>query len=329
MIATGIGSLPTQEMLPALTMVFDRVPDLPFLPELPARGPAAGIIGRGASVLVDIDVDLQPSGWRVSEGWSGDQQAARDLLARDLDDLQIAALGYEGRLKVAVCGPWTFAACLERPRGGLLLADPGARRDLGQSLAAGLAELVDQVRAKVPGAQVVLQLDEPMLPMVLEGGVRTASGLERYRRVELAEVSDSLRDLRAVVDRAVEVESWVLHACAPGVPIEALYRVVDALALDLDTLARADWDALGPLLEAGRTFYLGAHPTRGGEVLSADAVAHRVLRVVRPLEVAGLEQSLVLTPACGLAGYAAPAAGRVLDAVRRAAEICTAELAPR
>ena len=48
------------------------------------------------------------------------------------------AQGYQGPLKIAVGGPWTLAASIERPRGDRLLADYGARRDVGQSLAEGI-----------------------------------------------------------------------------------------------------------------------------------------------------------------------------------------------
>ena len=59
MRATGIGSLPGEDMDAALALVFTELPDLPHLPELPARGPGADMIGRTASALVDLHVDLR------------------------------------------------------------------------------------------------------------------------------------------------------------------------------------------------------------------------------------------------------------------------------
>ena len=48
-VSTGIGSWPGTEMADALKIAFAECPDLPYLPELPARGPYAGLIGRGAT----------------------------------------------------------------------------------------------------------------------------------------------------------------------------------------------------------------------------------------------------------------------------------------
>ena len=60
--ATGVGSLPGTEPAEAISMVLGELPDLPHLPELPARGLGADMIGRGAALLVDLPVDVQPSG---------------------------------------------------------------------------------------------------------------------------------------------------------------------------------------------------------------------------------------------------------------------------
>ena len=79
-----------------------------------------------------------------------------------------------------------MAATIELARSSLnaALADPGALADLTTSLAEGVRGHVDEVRKRVPGAQVVLQLDEPALPAVAGGDVPTASGLYRRPPVE-------------------------------------------------------------------------------------------------------------------------------------------------
>ena len=51
--ATGIGSLPGTDIVDAVALVFGELPDLPFLPELPRRGPGAyelegdAVVGSG------------------------------------------------------------------------------------------------------------------------------------------------------------------------------------------------------------------------------------------------------------------------------------------
>ena len=86
--ATGVGSLPGTDPAEAVRVVLGELPDLPHLPELPARGLGADMIGRGAALLVDLPVDVQPSGWRLVDRPGRDARRAADLLARDLDALE-------------------------------------------------------------------------------------------------------------------------------------------------------------------------------------------------------------------------------------------------
>src|SRR3954471_12680870 len=124
--ATGVGSLPGTDMDQAVATVFDTLPELPHLPELPARGPGADMVGRAAAALVDLHVDLQPSGWRLVPRAGQDERRAVELLERDLDALVPVAPGHDGPFKVQLAGPWTLAATLELPRGGRAVVDPGA-----------------------------------------------------------------------------------------------------------------------------------------------------------------------------------------------------------
>ena len=133
--STAIGSWPGADMGDAIKIAFAEAPDLPYLPELPARGPYAGLVGRGTALLAGLAVDLQPAGWRLADASSREHRLAISTLRSDLDQLEEQAQGYLGPIKYAVAGPWTLAASMERPRGDRGLADRGARRDLGQSLA--------------------------------------------------------------------------------------------------------------------------------------------------------------------------------------------------
>ena len=112
--------------------------DFPFLPELPARGPGADMIGRTAGMLVELYARVEPSGWRLGDRPGRDTKRARSWLGEDLDALEEFTQGYEGPLKVQAVGPWTLAAALELRNGEAALSDPGACRDLAGSLAEGL-----------------------------------------------------------------------------------------------------------------------------------------------------------------------------------------------
>ena len=59
---TGLGSLPGTDFGAALRMTFDKVPELPYLPELPARGPWAAMIGRGLGLPSGLPASLEECG---------------------------------------------------------------------------------------------------------------------------------------------------------------------------------------------------------------------------------------------------------------------------
>jgi methionine synthase II (cobalamin-independent) len=322
--STGIGSWPGTDVADAVKIAFAEAPDLPYLPELPARGAYAGLVGRGTALLAGLTVDLQPAGWRLADASSREHRLAISTLRSDLDQLEEQAQGYVGPLKYAVAGPWTLAASVERPRGDRVLADRGARRDLGQSLAEGVADLVGEMRRRLPEAVAVVQLDEPLLPAVLAGGVATASGLSRHRAVEPPEVSTTLRYL---VERLPDTRVLV-HCCAAGPPLALLQTAgVAGVLLDADQLDAHTQDAVGVALEAGLEIGLGALPTTGPPC-SADQVARRALTVLRDLGVEPTRSGqLILTPACGLAGATSAYAVRALRTVYTAAGIVTEQLA--
>ena len=61
--STGIGSWPGTDMADAIKIAFAECPDFPYLPELPARGPYAELIGRSTAFLAGLSVDLRwPAG---------------------------------------------------------------------------------------------------------------------------------------------------------------------------------------------------------------------------------------------------------------------------
>jgi methionine synthase II (cobalamin-independent) len=305
--ATGVGSHPGEDQRAfeeAVRLVLGVVPDLGYVPEVPGRGPAADMVGRTLALLEGIGADLQPAGWRVTDAPGVDHRRAVSLLAQDLDFVEEQTQGYTGVLKLQVTGPWTLAATVERPRGDRVLADHGLRRDLAQSLAAGLGEHLAGVRRRVPGATLLLQVDEPALPAVLAGRVPTASGFHRHRSVDSPAAAALLDEvLRPAAEAGVET---VVHCCAAAVPTDLLSRVgkqtPPGLGVDLDLLDASAYDAVAADLEAGRWTVLGVVPSTRPE--SPPDVGAVVRRVERLLDMLGLEPTdrLVLSPACGLAG---------------------------
>lgn len=310
--------------LDAVSIVLGELPDLPHLPELPGRGAAATMTGRGLAVVAELAADLQPAGWRLtgSSARPGiDQRRARSLLAQDLDGFEERAQGYRGAVKLQVAGPWTLAATVERPRGDKVLADHGARRELAEALAEGVGRHVRDVRRRVPGAgRLVVQVDEPALAAVTGGRVPTASGFGRHRSVAPPELSELLGLVLAAAAEA-GAEPWV-HSCAQGAPLDLVVGAgARGISVDLERVDAAGHEALAEAIDAGLTVALGVLPASDRPTPVGDAEVTE--RVLRWLDRVGLEPeqvsaSLVLTPACGLAG-ASPAYARTALTTSRAA----------
>jgi len=321
--ASGIGSWPDTDVRRAVTVVRDLLCEegLPYLPELPSRGPGADMIGRGAGMLAELAVDLQPMGWRFVDRPGHDAHRTSGLLREDLDELAEAFDGYDGDLKVQIAGPWTLASSIWLHRGERSVVDAGATRDVIASLAEGLRIHLAEVAQLVPKANLVVQIDEPALPSVLAGRLPTASGFGRIGAVDPTVAAEGLRDvLAAAGDRLT-----VVHCCAPDVPLVLLRDTgVKAISVDITVLSPRGWESVAATFESGVDLWAGAIPT--------DATAAEVTDVIGPLVQAwhrvGLPLSdlsrVTLTPACGLAALAPSGARNVqrlaVDAARALTE---------
>ncbi len=130
-------------MRPATEIVTAELP-LAHIVELPARGVGADLIGRAAALLVDIAIDVVPTGYRTTARPGAVVRRARGFLDEDVDALEEewergGHRGSDRAVKVQAPGPVTLAAQLELPNGHRAITDPGAVRDLAASLAEGLA----------------------------------------------------------------------------------------------------------------------------------------------------------------------------------------------
>jgi methionine synthase II (cobalamin-independent) len=314
--ATGIGSMPGTDPDEAVRLVLGELPGLPYLPELPDRGAEADMIGRGLSLLVEMPVDIQPSGWRLSSHPGRDLRRARDFLSRDLDALEEHAGSASGAVKVQLAGPWTLAANLELPSGHRVVSDYGATRDLAESLAEGLRAHLRDLGSRLPSAQLVVQLDEPSIPAVLHARVPTPSGWDTVRSVAPNVVEQTLCDLLEIVPAGRRV----VHCCAADAPLRLLRGAgADALSIDLTRLGTADVDALGEAVDAGVSLWLGVLASVDAEITLASA-REPVLRLWRALGFPPeqLAESVVLTPTCGLAGASPGHVRRVLSILTEA-----------
>ncbi|MEV6386064.1 methionine synthase [Streptomyces sp. NPDC051773] len=314
--ATGVGSMPggdAREAAKTVTGTFEwPETGMAYLPELPARGPGADMIGRTAGMLVELYARVEPSGWRIGDRPGRDTKRARSWLGEDLDALEEFTQGYEGPLKVQAVGPWTLATALELKNGEAALSDPGACRDLAGSLAEGLRQHLAEVQRRVPGARIVLQLDEPSLIAVLRGQVKSASGYRTHRAVDRQLVEATLRD---VIGVHAEHGAVVVHSCAPDVPFALLRRAgATGISFDFTLLTERDDDMIGEAVEGGTKLLVGVVPTTEGALSepAGSVMGVRTLWRRLGLHPGLLAEAVTVTPTCGLAGVSPAYARRAL-----------------
>lgn len=320
--------MPGTSALEAVEVVAGELPDLPFLPELPNRGPGSDMIGRTgglvAHVAADLSIEPIPTGWRLSGSPTRTMRQAQSWIGEDLDQVEQRFGGSSGQFKVQIAGPWTMAAAIETAGTGLALADAGLVSELGEALALAAAQYVAEVSRRLPGRAITLQVDEPSLDGVLRGRIRTASGFGRYEPI-----SDqaSAVPLRRLVERS-GASAHVLHSCGPFPFESARLAGFDAISLDLLRHRGVGVDdsevfetAVARQVEAGVTMMAGIVPTpnaassvvRPEHVVGSGWGALDSLWRRSGLVRAGL-RDVVVTPTCGLAGSSWPQARGALTA---------------
>ncbi|MFT3661636.1 MAG: vitamin-B12 independent methionine synthase [Gordonia sp. (in: high G+C Gram-positive bacteria)] len=304
-VATGIGSMPGTDPRAAVDVVVGEV-GLPYLPELPARGVGADLLGRTAGLLVGIPVDYVHRTYRLAASPTAETRRARDHLRWDLDAVEELweTRGLRGRtevLKVQACGPFTFAAHVELRGGHKLVRDRGALHDVAESLAAGLGEQAAELERRL-GVRTVVQLDEPSIGSVIDGTVTPLTRLDPIPPIPVPDVAEILETFAARLGRPL-----LLHSCAA--PRWELLRRVPSygVSLDFTQLRESDYDPLGETLDAGRVVAAGVVPATDPGLSSNQVADDLVARLTGLIDRIGLPRTVfaeqfLVTPVCGLAG---------------------------
>ena len=326
--ATGIGSWPGTAPRSAAEVIVGELHQLPYLPELPARGVGADMIGRAGALLIDVAIDTVPRGYRIASRPGAVSRRAASLLAEDIDALEEAWEKSGGprpgrAVKVQAPGPITLAAQLELFNGHRAITDRGALRDLTASLAEGMAVHRAELERRL-SATVVVQLDEPLLAAALAGRI---SGVTAFTPVHPVDETLAI----GLYDYCVAAigADVILHSCTADLPWKMLQRsAINAVSVDVATLGPGGLDGLGEFVDSGRFAVLGLVPALApqarpsAEEITAAAAAVTD-RIGFPRSVLG--SRIGISPTCGLAG-ATDAWARIATGLsQRAATAITAD----
>ena len=345
---TGPGPMSGTDPREAAQVVLGECHTLPFLPELPERGPGADQVGRTLAMLTDMPFDVSPRGWRLANSSGRLARRALDFLDRDGDALEEAdeqARDPEAdpspgtrRLQVRVSGPWSLAARIELPGGLLVLTDRGARRDLAASLADGVAARVGRLASTMRTRPRIL-LDEPLLWHVATGTVSSPSRLDPIAAVpadqlalSLCRFADALRGagvaevvLRVPTEGGPDAPPvWSMLAEPPRgeTPLDGLCLATEPLH---SARAHAALDAAGTALGDGRILQLEGFPGQSRPPRTGADAERAAAHLVALMDRLGAprEKSLsrvVLTPTVDHLIGAAFTATEAFAGVRRVAE---------
>ncbi|WP_120004094.1 hypothetical protein [Nesterenkonia muleiensis] len=274
--------------------------------ELPGRGHRGSLLGRSVARLSELYAELTSYGWRLVQRPGADHLRAATLLGADVDTLadvrgEQAGLDHDDApapLTLEVLGPVSLAAQLHLPTGEKVLIDHGARRDLAESLAAGLAEHLRHVRRSVQPSSLTVALLEPDYLRVRTGEVPTVSGYQTIRSLPRDE-SRQLLGTVITAARQAGVDEVLLDLGSPMEPehVEDFRghsgSTVDGFALTVHRAGTPDWERAAELVESGAQLLAGllrpgAGPA-GGAVLPE--VSQLTARITGPWQRLGMPAS--------------------------------------
>lgn len=318
--ASGHGPMPGTDPMESALVIRGELgaPNLPYLQQLPARGVGSDAVGRGAQLLEELKVDLQPHGWRLAAAPGIDARRAASALRTDMNVLSDAIGAEENsgtELKIQFPGPATLAANLYLHRGERAVVDHGARRDLAASLALGAARHLSTLARITGGQRITVYIDEPDAGHVLNGTLPTASGYRTLRSVPRAELrgwwSELVDSLHAAGAASVVFGLNAEPETFTKLATTALEAGADGLGTNAATLTVPGWELLAGAVESGTRLWLGSLEPGQKTPGVVDAVAG--LR--RPWRQLGLSDkdlgALVLMPTGGL-GELSPAGATTL-----------------
>lgn len=307
--STGIGSLPHRDAVAAARLALEAT-SLPYVPSLPRRSPAEGMIaqavvgidgvtlGQYGSLALDIPL-LDPDSPLVTD-------LSHDAFGGLRSVLHLAAQKrLTGALKWQLTGPITLGLALERAGAPATVAFEVAVRAVQQRAAFLLAHIAREL----PGVKQVVFLDEPGLASLHQSHFPLAPD------VAIDLVSSALAVIEphamAGVHCCGEADLAALLAAGPDVvSIPVAPRVVEAAGYLTGFFERGGVVAWGVVATDGPVPHTAERPWR----LLSDLWCELVKAGCDPVT---LRTNSMVTPACGMGLHSPQIASTVLHLVRQ------------
>lgn len=237
-------------------------PHIPALVELPDVGPHATGLGKVIANL-GMPFELRPYGWQLQRGERRNAAiqlravSHRNSIIQAMAD--IAADDDVPAVSVRLLGPVSLLVDAMLPSGQRILRDAGARTDVAAAWAEGASDLIARIHS-VLGARVSLFVQEHRADDVVNGTIRSASGADIERAVDISEIR-SYWQQAAELDAEVFFETPVaLLADAAQVGSVALHWPVGR-----SNQTEQTWELIDRLLSADNPVALHLQRRRDAE----------------------------------------------------------------
>lgn len=287
-VAGYIANSPIREAAAAaFSHLGEQLPPVPLGAHRAEDRWGADAIGRAVSLLTELHVDRASFGWRLTSAAGRDERLESSALSEAFDAIAEYGDGYTGQVQVSLPGPWTLVTALSLTSGAPVLGDLGARRDVIQAYAFGLAAFVDKLATL--GMQLVIRLVETRLHPVLTGTWPTVSGWATLPAIPETQVyaalQSTLRHLPPVLLSLPDFDPLPLQ----GKEITAAEVVrnsgATAVSVPLDSLKAQGWEQLAMISEAGVGTWMGLPPAAG---MRPKEVKHWLDRIMTPWNRIGM-----------------------------------------
>lgn len=334
-LATGIGSLPVLDPEEGVSLVLEYLPEIPFWPQLPQRGPAEGMVWQYSEGMPrirkdvkasriwidaagDLTSDLEPFYEHFLAGDFGYFAVSRDYAPgfyAMMERLRQKGTGGLMAVKGHITGPVTFGMGMKDHQGGYVIYNSDIFDPVLKALTMKAVWQVEEFRRfNLP---VIIFMDEPAMESYGSAYFNVSGeAIVGYWN----EVIDGIKEKGGIVG---------IHCCGNmdwSLPFESRVDIVNFDAYGYIEKLALYPEGLKRFLDRGGILAWGIVPTDRGGRLEVEFLVNRLEGAVNDLLAKGIdkkalfEQSMI-TPSCGMGSLTREEAVEILKTTREVSRI--------